>query len=482
MKKSISKKVEAISILSAFLIVALIFAQVDILNMNIKSQKVQYLSNAENALRQAVIDINYETYNHLLRTNPDLSNAIENSADVFSFLPDEDAHYDTRGLDWSPQSLADFFTIQKQLTTKRLRFDYLSIGFAAIDSIIRYQMGNYGIETNYVIGIYSEENETFFYITDDDYAQKLLDKECSHKLFAINTRGEVRVDKVMVYFPHLKRSIWIHDIAYHFYLVFILLLVILFFFSTIHILKKQEEISILKYNMVNNMTHEIKTPISTISLACQALQDNNFQKDQTLVETYINVISEENDKIKQLVEEVLNTVRLNRLNKIPNPEPFSLHEVVETTAKMHKLSAEAKNAKIILNLMAENDTVVGDHVHVGNAISNLIDNALKYSKGNPEVIISTENRSDNIVVQVQDNGIGIPRKELPHIFDEFYRVDTGNLHNVKGHGLGLHYVKTVMTYHKGKVSVKSDTKTGSTFTLTLPIQQNSANMGGGRKR
>lgn len=170
------------------------------------------------------------------------------------------------------------------------------------------------------------------------------------------------------------------------------------------------------------------------------------------------------------MEEVLNLVRVGE-KKSPNAIEMSVHKTIEDIAKMHELPAKGKGGEIILHLDAQDDVIVGDKIHISNAISNLIDNALKYGGEKPFVTISTKNKDEMIIISVKDNGIGIRKIDQHKIFDEFYRVDTGNIYDVKGHGLGLNYVKHVAEFHQGSIKVKSELHHGSTFIFTLPLKK-----------
>lgn len=462
MKKSISKNIKKISLLTAVVLIALIITQIDILKLNTQSHRFLFVNRANTALHQALIDINYETCAIIMDQNPE----IEITKDTLS-----DTGYDMGdNYIWPSRTISDYMSIRQELLGKNIAFDYTIIGFESIDSIIRHCLRNEGINNHYELGIYSQNDKKFIFQSTGNYDKKLMNSECNHKIFALDNNGRKRVDDVILYFPRLNFELWFHDIAAHFYLFFILFLLVLCLVASNRMIKKQDEIANMKNNFINNMTHEIKTPVSTISLACQVLQDPTIKKDAALTATYIGIINEENERIRQMTEEVLNSVRFSRAKTIPKPQTFSVHETIQSAVKMHAIAIKRRNGIINMELKAQNDSVYGDFVHVGNAVSNLIDNAIKYSDKPPVISVTTENIGHQIAIHVKDQGIGIPKKDQSRIFEEFYRVDTGNLHNVKGHGLGLNYVKTVSEFHNGNVKVDSEPGKGSTFTITLPLQ------------
>ena len=189
------------------------------------------------------------------------------------------------------------------------------------------------------------------------------------------------------------------------------------------------------------MTHEIKTPISTISLACEALTDNGVQKTGDFYNAYIGIIGEENKRLGNLTEKILQTAIIDKGELKLNKEDLSIHEVIKDVIKNIGLHLEKKNGMMMTEFRALNSTIYADKVHISNVISNLIDNANKYTPENPVILVITENVAEGIIISIKDNGIGISKANLKKIFEKLYRVPTGNLHDVKGFGLGLSYVK-----------------------------------------
>ena len=218
------------------------------------------------------------------------------------------------------------------------------------------------------------------------------------------------------------------------------------------------------------MTHEFKTPISTISLAVEVLNDKSVEKSQERVSNYVKMIGDENKRLSLLVENILQTAILDKGEFKLKVQSIDIHNLIEQTFTNIKLQVENKEGQITSQLNATKPVINADRVHITNILFNLIDNALKYSKDNPDIIVSTKNDDEGIFISVQDNGIGISKDNQKRIFDTMYRVPTGNIHNVKGFGLGLSYVKAVVEKHGGSIKVESELGKGSMFTLYLPFE------------
>ncbi|MEN9640763.1 MAG: hypothetical protein RLZZ262_2632, partial [Bacteroidota bacterium] len=278
-----------------------------------------------------------------------------------------------------------------------------------------------------------------------------------------------------VFFPNERRyligSMWLMLVTSG-----VLLLVIMLLFSfSIGTIYKQKKLSDIKNDFINNMTHELKTPIATISLACEALNDPDMQKSETGMKSYLSMINEENKRLGILVENVLRTSVFENGDMKLRLRSLHVHSIIEQAIQNIDIQFKKRKGQLITKLMAEDPTIEGDDLHITNVIYNLIDNAVKYTEGSPEVLITTRNDPGGISISFQDNGIGISKENLKKIFDKLYRVPTGNIHNVKGFGLGLSYVKGVVEKHGGHVSVQSELKKGSTFTIYLPFKHEEKN-------
>ncbi len=240
------------------------------------------------------------------------------------------------------------------------------------------------------------------------------------------------------------------------------------FVFTILIILKQKKLSSIKNDFINNMTHELKTPISTISLASQMLRDNSISNTARTIEQVSNVIYQESKRLSFQVEKVLQMAVFNEGRLKLKFKEIDLNEIIRSVILNFELRVKNKNGILEADLKAVNAEIKGDEVHITNVLFNLLDNAVKYSKEEPQIVVSTENRKDFLVVSVKDNGIGIAKEYVDQIFERFYRVPTGNVHDVKGFGLGLSYVKKIIDSHQGKIKVESTLHKGTKFIIYFP--------------
>jgi two-component system phosphate regulon sensor histidine kinase PhoR len=247
------------------------------------------------------------------------------------------------------------------------------------------------------------------------------------------------------------------------------LIVIFFFVYTLFVILRQRRLSEIQKDFINNMTHEFKTPIATIAISADVLKNPDVVRFPERLLNYATIIQNENNRLKQHVERVLQMARLDKEDVALKKETVSIHEIIEEAVKNISLSLQAVQGKIELHLGAQHDNVLGDRLHLTNVFFNLVDNAIKYARLSPSIQITTRNSSGQLVIDVQDNGIGISVDHQKKVFHKFYRVPTGNVHDVKGFGIGLNYVKLIVTAHKGKISLASEPGKGSIFTVILPL-------------
>ena len=244
------------------------------------------------------------------------------------------------------------------------------------------------------------------------------------------------------------------------------------FYVTVSALFKQKKTSEIKNDFINNMTHEFKTPLATISLAVDAMRNEKVLQDREKMGYFSGIIKEENKRMNKQVETILQASLMERQEIQLNKVPIHVHEVIDNVLDNFQLQLADKNSKTVLQLNATADLIEGDDVHFTNLISNLVDNAVKYSKENLVIKISTVNTGKHIQIRIEDNGIGMNKETQKRIFEKFYRAHTGNVHNVKGFGLGLSYVKTMVDAHGGKIKVESATGRGTTFIIDMPLSNN----------
>jgi two-component system phosphate regulon sensor histidine kinase PhoR len=247
----------------------------------------------------------------------------------------------------------------------------------------------------------------------------------------------------------------------------VLLIVIFFFVYTLLVILRQRRLSEIQKDFINNMTHEFKTPISTIALSTQVLKDPGIVQFPERLLNYATIIENENQRLKQQVERVLQMARIEKEDLGLKKETLPLHDIIREA--VNNKSFQSANVSIQLNLQDGDSLISVDKLHMVNVLYNLLDNAIKYNVRKPEITISTTRHERMIHIEIQDNGIGLHKDNLKKIFNRFYRVPTGNVHDVKGFGLGLSYVKKIVEAHGGKVTVVSDPEAGSRFTIQLPL-------------
>ena len=248
-------------------------------------------------------------------------------------------------------------------------------------------------------------------------------------------------------------------------------IIIIVYIYTVMILLRQRQISQIKTDFINNMTHEFKTPIATINLALDSIKNPKTIKDQGLIKKYLKMIKDENERMHDQVENVLRMSQLEKKELEIDKTILSVDELIKIAISHVQLLLDNKKGSVSLNLNANMQEVFGNETHLINVMVNIIDNAIKYCDKAPEIVISTENVNDKIILKFQDNGVGMSKNVQNKIFDKFYREQTGDLHNVKGHGLGLAYVKKIIDYHNGEISLESVLTKGSIFSIQLSTKK-----------
>jgi two-component system phosphate regulon sensor histidine kinase PhoR len=249
------------------------------------------------------------------------------------------------------------------------------------------------------------------------------------------------------------------------------LIIIAAFYLTVRTLLRQKKLSEIKSDFINNMTHELKTPLATISLAVDALKNEKVMADRDKLSYFSGIIKEENRRMNKQVETILQAALLDKDAVQLQMRDLHVHHILEGIVENFELQLRDRGGKVQMELNAANDIVEGDEVHFTNMLSNLMDNAVKYSKEDtpPEIHLSTQQYGKNIRIRMEDNGIGMNKETVSRIFEKFYRAHTGNVHNVKGFGLGLTYVKSMVDAHHGKIKVESTPGRGTIFTLDFPV-------------
>jgi two-component system, OmpR family, phosphate regulon sensor histidine kinase PhoR len=272
-----------------------------------------------------------------------------------------------------------------------------------------------------------------------------------------------------VYFPE-KQNYLISYMGIWWFSSIILLIVIIFFAYTIFVILKQKRLSEITTDFINNMTHEFKTPISTIALSGEVLKNPEIAGHPERINRYSGIIIEENNRLKNMVERLLQIATLDKADYKVTKTPLNINSLIREITDRFLLRLKEKDGEFVLHLNAAEPVLNADLEHVTNILNNLIDNAIKYTTNKPLIKISTESTKKGVTFSVEDNGIGLSKDAQKHVFERFFRVSTGNLHDVKGFGLGLNYVKLMVKAHKGKIKVSSEPGKGSRFDIFIPFK------------
>ncbi len=339
-----------------------------------------------------------------------------------------------------------------------------------IDSLIRNSLSEKNIKTKYEFGIYKPIANAMILQKTGKYPTQLLNNSFVYNLSPLGNNIQFPL-KFLIYFP--QEHLFILKKLYNLLFVSLgLFFIIIGSFSfSIVVINRQKKLSEMKSDLINNMTHEFKTPISTISLVCEALRDKDVKKSDQVYNSYVSVIDEENKRLRTMAEHILRSATIESGQLKLHKEILDLHEILQNAVNGKKINAETKGGKIILELNAKSSMVLADRVHMTNVFVNMLDNAIKYNLNTPVIKVSTRNLQEGILVDITDNGIGISKANQNKIFDKLYRVHTGNIHNFKGFGLGLSYVKAIVEQHKGKITVDSELQKGSVFHIYLPNEK-----------
>jgi two-component system phosphate regulon sensor histidine kinase PhoR len=327
-----------------------------------------------------------------------------------------------------------------------------------IDSLFKYYMKFYNFYIDYTFEVVKPKvksnNETGF-------SNHIFNRPLQ------NLAGNNGVELKLI-FPDKKQFIMAEMGTLFITSVILILVVFVLFWRTILSLLKEKKIWEHTTDFLNNMTHEFKTPLTNIALASKMLMKDSTNKQPDKIKHYSEIILEENEKLNLQIEQVLSMTALER-GEIPIQKmKLDFHQLINDTLKCIGIQIENQQGNIKLNLLAETFVILGDKTHLTNALCNLIDNAIKYAKEKPDITIYTYNKGKFLVMEVSDNGIGIEKKYQKKVFDKFFRIPTGDIHNVKGFGLGLAYVKKIVEIHQGIIEIKSEPNKGTIFTISLP--------------
>ncbi|MCC8410632.1 HAMP domain-containing histidine kinase [Mucilaginibacter sp. UR6-1] len=363
------------------------------------------------------------------------------------------------------ENLAEEYSKTNEPLTKRVSKFW-------IDSLLRFELHNKGIYLPFSYEVLTATNDSLIFanamdtnkgtkpvfVASNTYQTPIFSNEM------VNDPGKIRIA-----FPQ-KSSLILGRMGASMATTAGLLFVLVFCFGyTIFSILRQKKISEMKIDFINNMTHEFKTPVSTIMIASEALKDDEMTGDKARVSRLANIIYEENVRLGSHIERVLNIARLEKDDFKLDTKPVDVNEMVSLVLDSMALKLQKCGADVTVNLDAEKPMIIADELHFSNVLYNLIDNAIKYSKDEPVITISTLNKNGSIIIRVADKGIGMGRDQQAKIFEQFYRIPTGNLHDVKGFGLGLSYVNSIVKKLNGTIGVRSEKEKGSEFELKFPL-------------
>ena len=335
-----------------------------------------------------------------------------------------------------------------------------------LDSLITVEFSSIWNKKDFIYGVYRERDSLFVIGPFQGYEVELINSPHQISLTCIcKSQGYL----LSVFYPHQKNLILSEMIILPLMSGLFLLVLIVSFFYTIYFIVRQKKLSEMKTDFVNNMTHEFKTPISTISVSSEMLIKSAVSENPEKVRKYAKIIFEENVRLKNMVERILQIASIDKGDYNLRMNSIDLHEIIKTCVSNFEVVISEKKGKIHSDLKAELHIITADKHHLTNVINNLLDNAYKYSGEKPEIWISTKNSEGRIEIAVKDNGMGMSKENQKHIFDNFFRLQAGDIHDIKGFGLGLYYVKTVVEAMGGSVFVKSELNKGSEFTILFPV-------------
>lgn len=343
------------------------------------------------------------------------------------------------------------------------------ISKVVLDTLIKRELLNKNINLPYDFWVKLAQRDSVLF---QKVANEVVEASPSNTFQTTLFSNDIKRDPGMLYvsFPDKNAAIF-NNMGATLASSGILLLVLIFIFSyTLYAILKQKKISEMKTDFINNMTHEFKTPVATIMIASEALKDPEIVEDKSRINRLAGIIYDENMRLGNHIERVLSIARLEKKQLHLEWEPVVVNELIAAVADSMSLQLQKRAATLNLHLDAENSTVTGDELHLANILCNLIDNANKYSVDPPKINITTRNAHKSLVIEIADEGIGMEKDHTKRIFDQFYRVPTGNLHDVKGFGLGLNYVKDIVTQMKGTIKVRSEKEKGTVFEITLPLK------------
>ena len=446
------------------------FSKANDINIDKATWREQFVQRASSSSEGVSLEFSYQEATEVLSTSlPEIPDIAADTCSCANCKKERFERYERQ---------VNFFMenqINSMLTPRSLIH---RLELQEVDQFLVQEFTNRGIDIEYDYGVFSNRDKSFVinnghYLAKDDAPhvvqagwQNLYNSEYRVDLFPLDLQSP---GLLMIHFPTKASIVWGSVWNVLMFSILFTSIILLCFVYTVQVIFQQKKLGEMKTDFINNMTHEFKTPIATISLAADSITSPMISGNADKVRRFADIIKQENKRMNSQVEKVLQMALLDQQDFQLNISEIDLHQVISQAVGNSSLRIESKGGKLSTDLQAGKPVIEGDSTHVTNIIHNLVDNANKYSPDSPDISVHTRNVSNGVEVTVKDKGMGMSKEARKHIFDRFYRVHTGNLHDVKGFGLGLSYVKVMMTAHKGEISVKSELGKGSSFILFFPF-------------
>lgn len=332
--------------------------------------------------------------------------------------------------------------------------------YAALDSIIRNEFIDHGVDLPFRLAIYDRSNSVTLGNFYKEGAAASAEADC------VGRNGEAMITSFSVTFP-AQKAMLVGALDLWIFSGITLALIVVAFIIVVTTLRKEKDLAVLRNDFINNMTHELQTPIANISMASEVLRKNaSIDNERRML--YLGIIEEENSRLKRHVTRVLDNAALEKHELPLQKGRVDLHHIIHQVVLRFSIRVQQAGGTIATDLQATDPVVSGDPLHLSNVFSNLVENAAKYSRHHPEIVVRSRDAGARITITVEDSGIGMSSEAREMIFEKFYRVPSGDVHNVTGFGLGLSYVKRIVNEHSGRIEVRSELNKGSLFSVTLP--------------
>jgi two-component system phosphate regulon sensor histidine kinase PhoR len=361
-----------------------------------------------------------------------------------------------------------FMESYKRLLTSEIPVEQ-RVTMEQIDSLVKRELKEVNLNPNYKFKIAITDRAGRKIMSSSRYDSNTKLNIYKKRLFPNDPEGFSEIYYMNFYFPEETLIVLIRILPMIFAAFILIVVILTLFIYTMYVIARQKRVSEIKGDFISNITHELKTPISSISLAAQMLGDENIPQTAKNIPKLSSMIKEQSKQLSYLVEKVLQTSVFERQTIELKMENVSLHSIIKEADDLMTLQLRSRKATLITELRAINDIISTEKSYFVNVITNLLDNALKYTEGVPKIIVGTRNEYGKVLCYISDNGIGISPENKERIFEQFFRANTGDVHNVKGFGLGLNYVKKIVELSDGSISVESEENVGTTFYIWLPL-------------